>query len=92
MLYLEVSRIAAFSSSLVLVTGLYFQAYKIWKTKSAKDFTPLLIVALLIDEALWMNYGLAIHEWPVWLLGVTSLPAAIVVAAGYLKYRGGDQR
>lgn len=85
-MYTEISRIFAFSTSVILVSGLYAQAYKIFKTKSAKDFTLLLILALLLDEIAWLNYGVAIREWPVFMLGFLSLPAVFLALCGYVKY------
>lgn len=85
-MYVEVSRILAFLTSIVLVYGLYAQVIKMFRTKSAKDFTMTLLVALMLDEIAWLNYGLAINEWPVFTLGAVSLPAAVLALFGYLKY------
>lgn len=86
-MYVDFSRVAAFLTSVILVYGLYAQVYKIFKTRSAKDFTIVLILALLLDEVAWLNYGVAIREWPVFMLGFLSLPAAVLAMIGYLKYR-----
>ena len=85
-MYLDISRIVAFLTSIVLVFGLYAQVRKIFKTRSAKDFTMLLLVALLLDEAAWLNYGLSIKEWPIICLAGFSVPAVILAFIGYLKY------
>lgn len=91
-MYLEFSRTLAFISSMLLAIGMYIQVVKIFRSHSAKDFTIVLILALLADEIAWLNYGVAINEWPVYLLGGVSIPAAILALVGYLKYgRGGKE-
>ena len=85
-MYTEASRVIAFLTSVALVYGLYAQVVKMFKTKSAKDFTMALLVALLVDEIAWLNYGITIREWPVYMLGATSFPAALLAFIGYLKY------
>lgn len=86
-MYLDISRIVVSVSNILIVIGLYDQAFKIWRTKSAKDFTLTLILALVINEAAWLNYGCAITEWPIILVSVLNFPAIILATAGYLKYR-----
>lgn len=85
-MYSDLSRVFAFLTSVVLTCGMYAQVVKMFRTKSAKDFTMALIAALVLDEIAWLNYGINIHEWPVYMLGCISLPAAIAAFVGYLKY------
>ena len=85
--YIEFSRILATVASMVITVGLYSQATKIWRTKSARDFSALLVAALLLDEIAWLNYGLAIYEWPIILIAALNIPAVILAVVGYLKYR-----
>lgn len=89
MLYIEISRIAVSVANLLIVVGLYHQAWKITKTKSAKDFTWTLVLAVAVNEAAWLNYGIAIHEWPIILVGAMNTPAIIWTVVGFLLYRKG---
>ncbi|OQB05702.1 MAG: MtN3/saliva family protein [bacterium ADurb.Bin212] len=84
--YLELSRLFTIVASIVITLGLYRQIVKIWKTKSAKDFSLLLIVALFINEIAWLNYGLALGEWPIIFIGVINIPAIVMAFYGFLKY------
>jgi len=84
--YLEFSQWVVTLSNLVIIYGLYDQAFKIWRTKSAKDFTWTLIVALIVNEAAWLNYGYALWEWPIILVSCLNFPAIIYAGIGYLKY------
>ncbi len=88
--YLEISRIITFIASILITIGLYDQAFKIWRTKSAKDFTITLVAALLFNEIAWLNYGFALFEWPIITLGILNIPAVIIASLGFLKYRGGE--
>ena len=85
-MYLEFSRMFAFLSSMVLAIGMYVQVVKIFRTKSAQDFTIVLVLALLLDEIAWLNYGVVIMEWPVFMLAGVGMPAAILALIGYYKY------
>ena len=85
--YLYVSRIAVLIASIAITAGLYHQTVKIWLTRSAGDFTLTLIAALLLNEIAWLNYGVALSEWPIIVISAANLPAAVLAGAGYLKYR-----
>ena len=85
--YLEFSRILTFVGSFTITFGVYSQAYKIWRTKGVEDFAPLLILGMVLTEFVWLNYGIAIREWPIIVLEVLNIPGVIEVAVLYLKYR-----
>jgi len=84
--YLEISRIITITASILITIGLYDQVIKIWKTRSAKDFTITLLIALFVNEIAWLNYGFALHEWPIILIGAANVPAIIIALVGYFKY------
>ena len=86
MLYSDISRWTVTITNVFIIIGLYHQASNIWKTKSAKDFTWTLILALVINEAAWLNYGIAIAEWPITLFSLLSFPAILSAGVGFLKY------
>lgn len=83
-----ITRLAVTATSIILVFGLYAQVYKIFKTRSAKDFSALLIIALMLDSIAWLNYGLFLVEWPILVIGFVGLPAVISALVGYLKFGG----
>lgn len=86
MSYIEISRFFTIVASAIITFGLYDQVIKIWRTKSAEDFTFLLLIALFINEIAWLNYGFALNEWPIILLGSINIPAIILAIIGYVKY------
>jgi len=88
MSYLEISRIITILASVIITFGLYDQALKIFRTKSAKDFTWSIIFALLLNELAWINYGFSLAEWPIILVGVVNIPAIIIIVFGYYKFNG----
>lgn len=87
MVYLEWSRIATFIASIFITISLYGQALKIWHTKSAKDFTVSIIIALIVNEIAWLNYGFSLWEWPIIVLGFLNIPASIIAGFGFMRYR-----
>jgi MtN3 and saliva related transmembrane protein len=84
---LEVSRVLTLLASLAISFGLYAQVWKMYRTGSVRDFTPVLLFALLTSELAWLNYGLVLREWPIILISGANLPAAVLAAAAYLRYR-----
>jgi len=89
MSYLDFSRILTFVASMAITVGLYEQAWKMWRTRSAKDFTLSLIASILVNEFVWLNYGLVLHEWPIWVLSFANTPAAVIATIGYGRFRKG---
>ncbi len=58
-----------------------------WRTKSVGDISASLIWLSLVNEITWLNYGLALGEWPMIAVGVANLPAGVLGVWAYLKYR-----
>ena len=58
-----------------------------WRTKSVRDISASLIWLSLVNELTWLNYGLALGEWPMIAVGVANLPAGILGVWAYVKYR-----
>jgi len=63
--YLEFSRILVILGSAATTFGLYAQAFKLWKIRSARDFSGILIVSVVVNEVVWLNYGFSLSEWDV---------------------------
>ncbi|MFA5926907.1 MAG: SemiSWEET family transporter [Patescibacteria group bacterium] len=84
--YLDTSRIITLVASIIITFGLYMQVIKIWRTKSAEDFSGPLVIALIINELAWLNYGLALTEWPIIVVGVINVPGVFLLGIGYLKH------
>jgi MtN3 and saliva related transmembrane protein len=92
--YLEISRILTVVGGIAITVGLYAQSIKIFKTKSAKDFSWIILFALMINELVWLNYGFALSEWPIILLSGANIPGVVLTVIGFLLYRhkGGEDR
>jgi len=87
MTYHRISQVVVMCASALITVGLYDQSLKVWRTKSAKDFTASIIVAILVNEVAWLNYGFSIKEWPVIAISLLNIPAAVVAAVGYFRFR-----
>jgi uncharacterized protein with PQ loop repeat len=84
-MYAEVSRVLTLVVSVLITYSLYDQAWKLWRTKSGKDFTKSIIIALTANELVWLNYGFSISEWPIIVIGLLNVPASIWITAGYIQ-------
>ncbi len=87
MTWLEISRLVTLIASITITVGLYDQALKIWRTRSAKDFTATLVAALILNELAWLNYGFALKEWLIIVIGLANIPAVFISGVGFLRYR-----
>lgn len=83
--YQVISRILTFLVSLGITYSLCDQARKLWRTRSGKDFAPSIIIAVVANELVWLNYGVSIWEWPIIALGIANVPIAIWIVYGYIR-------
>lgn len=90
MSWLHISQVLTFIVSLSMTYGLYAQAVKIWKTKSAKDFALVLVISVVANEIVWLNYGIVLRQWPIIGLGIINVPCVIAICILFFKYRDGQ--
>jgi MtN3 and saliva related transmembrane protein len=56
------------------------QAIKIWRTRSTKDISRDMFAIFTVGVALWLAYGLALHDIPMIAAnGVTFVLAALIL-------------
>jgi MtN3 and saliva related transmembrane protein len=89
--YPTISRLAVIAASFLITMGLYQQAYKIWKTRSVRDFVAVVIAAVLVNELAWLNYGMMLGEWPIILVTALNLIPAAAICMGYIRFRRNDE-
>lgn len=92
MAWLEISRLFAVIGSMIITLGLYDQARKVWRTKSVDDLSTALVLSLVINESVWLNYGTALREWPIVLVSGVNIPAVALIAVGYLRHKNKFKR
>lgn len=89
MSWMDIFRVNTLIAGVIITIGFYIQTIKIFRTKSAKDFTILLVVSLFYNELSWLVYGFGLREWPIITLCLVNLPAEVMMLIGYFRYRGG---
>jgi uncharacterized protein with PQ loop repeat len=89
--YSTISRMAVTAASVLITAGLYQQAFKIWKTRSVRDFVALVIAAVLVNELAWLNYGIMLGEWPIILVTSLNLIPAVAICVGFIRFRRNDE-
>jgi MtN3 and saliva related transmembrane protein len=69
------------------ITSITFipQVLQIWKTKSAKDISILMLSLLLIGVSLWLAYGIAVKD--VAIIYTNSMVLAMSLLMLYFKFR-----
>lgn len=70
----------------VLTTIAFFpQLLKIWKSKSARDVSLVMMITFSLGVFLWIVYGLAIGAMPIIAANVVTLTLALLIL--FLKIR-----
>lgn len=80
------TRYSVTAASIFLILGLYHQVYKMFKTKSASDFSYMMLIALVAAELAWLNYGHFLGEWPILAMTYFELPASLLALYGRYKF------
>lgn len=62
------------------------QAWKIWKSKSAKDVSLPTFVAFTSGVALWLAYGILNQELPIIIWNAATLVLAGAIVGMKLKF------
>lgn len=63
------------------------QLLKIWRSKSAKDVSLVMMITFSIGVFLWLVYGLAIQALPVVIANLVTLILALLIIILKIKYR-----
>lgn len=71
-----------------LLTTLAFvpQAWKIWRTRSAKDVSMHAYLVLTLGLALWLTYGIVRQEAPIIVWNAVTLALAGAILAMKLRF------
>jgi MtN3 and saliva related transmembrane protein len=69
------------------ITSITFipQVLQIWKTKSAKDISILMLSLLIIGVSLWLAYGIAVKD--VAIIYTNGMVLAMSLLMLYFKFR-----
>ena len=63
------------------------QAWKIWKTKSARDVSLPAFIAFTVGVALWIVFGVLKSEAAIVVWNAVTLAIAIAILAMKIRYR-----
>jgi len=71
------------------ITSITFlpQLIRIWKTRSAKDLSMLMMLMLIVGTSLWLSYGLMIKDAAIIYTNSMVLVMSLVMMFFKLKYK-----
>ena len=71
------------------ITSITFlpQVIRIWKTKSAKDLSMLMMIMLIGGTTLWFSYGLMIKDAAIIYTNSMVLAMSLIMMFFKLKYK-----
>ena len=71
------------------ITSITFlpQVIKVWKSRSAKDLSLLMLVLLMVGVSLWLVYGLVIMDGAIIYTNSMVLLMTLILLFFKLKYK-----
>lgn len=71
------------------ITSITFlpQVIRIWKTRSAKDLSMLMLTLLIIGTSLWFSYGFMMQDTAIIYTNSMVLAMSLVMMFFKLKYK-----
>lgn len=71
------------------ITSITFlpQVIKIWKTRSAKDLSLMMLLLLMAGVLLWLTYGLLIKDAAIIYTNSMVLAMSMILLSFKLKYK-----
>lgn len=63
------------------------QVIKIWRSKSVKDISMLMMLLLVLGTSLWLTYGLLIRSTPIIYTNLMVLAMSLIMLLFKLKYK-----
>lgn len=63
------------------------QVLKIWRSKSVKDISMLMMLLLVLGTSLWLTYGLLIRSTPIIYTNMMVLAMSLIMLFFKLKYK-----
>ena len=71
------------------ITSITFlpQVIRIWKTRSAKDLSMLMMIMLIVGTSLWLSYGLMIKDAAIIYTNSMVLAMSMIMLFFKLKYK-----
>lgn len=67
--------------------GFVPQAVKMWRTKSVRDVSPLMIIQFIAGGVLWAIYGAHLRNWVIIAANLVSLSILIIALVLYFRFR-----
>lgn len=79
-------RLVGLTAAFLTMFSFLPQIYKIFKTKSAKDVSPITLIQLSCGVSLWLLYGVHLKDVIIILANAVTLISLIVALSLYYKY------
>jgi len=63
------------------------QAFKVIKTRRTKDLSLSMYSIFVLGVALWLTYGLLIHDWPIIIANIITLIFSGIILGFKIRYK-----
>lgn len=72
----------------IITTGAFVpQVYKTWKTKTAKDISLVMYLAMFTGIILWLVYGIYLKSYPMILANSITATLNLIMIVFKLRYK-----
>jgi len=82
-----ITQIIGYAAASVGTVIMLPQALRTFRTKKARDVSLMMLVAYLVNCALWSAYGLLISSMPVLLCNILAFFISVAMLAMKAKFR-----
>jgi len=73
---------------IIMAFGYFPQAWKMLKTKSVEDISPLSFSIFFVGNVTWEIYGVSIRNWPLMISPLVGIIGTGLVLSFYFIYKG----
>ncbi|MEO5563586.1 MAG: SemiSWEET transporter [Chitinophagaceae bacterium] len=79
--------ILGYSAGVVTAVTFLPQVIKTWKEKSAKDISLMMFVIAIVNEIMWIAYGILLNNWIIILTNSILMVMASIIIYFKLNYK-----
>jgi MtN3 and saliva related transmembrane protein len=85
--YMSLTLFLGYFAGFLTTVSLVPQVIKIWTTKSADDFSLMMLLIWCTGISCWLVYGVLLNAVPIILWNVSTLLLAVAILAMKLKFK-----
>ncbi|MEH2144567.1 SemiSWEET transporter [Nostoc sp.] len=79
--------ILGLAAATLTTTAFLPQMFQVWRTKSAKDVSLIMLITFILGVFLWLIYGISLQALPIIVANSVTLFFNLIILWLKIKYR-----